>query len=437
MGNLKPVGSEKLQGMDKLNRIMEIARYNENIPQRVNEDTSLEYKKTLSDGHTYQIVKEKNGYVIKKGINESTGDYIEPMKNRKFYSSYSQALKRLNLIVKEVNVNEGHNKGLSLFTESEEDSERYVLKMPANEQAAPAPAPSPAPAPAPAPAPEEQPTDDMGMDDMGMDDMGGDEEQDDEPITLKTIQKLTGKLAQKLRAFSSDEENEMTSNDIKYVINSVLSALDLNKLEEEDREQIMSKFEGEEEGMEGMDDMGGDEEMSAEPPASPEGEMAEGFMDDDNEFSKEEGKDFVKGLFDMDESDDIEDEYPKHRRGARKINHHTMKDHESSKMEEMIEGLFSESKVDNILKKYFKIEEKERVLMEEKRRTQTVESDKNKKTIQRIKSLSESVAQEISSTKLVAKYPKAKFIGKSKETSNLVFEVNNKKLKITPKGSIL
>ena len=30
MGNLKPIGSEKLQGMDKINRIIEISRYNEN-----------------------------------------------------------------------------------------------------------------------------------------------------------------------------------------------------------------------------------------------------------------------------------------------------------------------------------------------------------------------------------------------------------------------
>ena len=49
-------------------------------------------------------------------------------------------------------------------------------------------------------------------------------------------------MAQKLRVFSSDEENKMTSNDTKYVINSVLSALDLNSLEEEDKEEIMSKF---------------------------------------------------------------------------------------------------------------------------------------------------------------------------------------------------
>ena len=29
MGRLKPIGSEKLKGQDKINRIMEIARYNE------------------------------------------------------------------------------------------------------------------------------------------------------------------------------------------------------------------------------------------------------------------------------------------------------------------------------------------------------------------------------------------------------------------------
>jgi hypothetical protein len=108
---------------------------------------------------------------------------------------------------------------------------------------------------------------------MGMEDeMGTEEGQEDEPVTLKTIQKLTGKLAQKLRAFSSDEENKMTSNDTKYVINSVLSALDLNSLEEEDKEEIMSKFDGEEGmGEEGM----GEEGIETEPPAEPEGEMGE------------------------------------------------------------------------------------------------------------------------------------------------------------------
>ena len=37
MGDLKPLGSEKLQGQDKLKRIMEIARFNEVIPNSINE----------------------------------------------------------------------------------------------------------------------------------------------------------------------------------------------------------------------------------------------------------------------------------------------------------------------------------------------------------------------------------------------------------------
>ncbi len=44
MAGLRPIGSEKLEGMDKIRRIMEIARYNENIPQSVNETKSSEYR---------------------------------------------------------------------------------------------------------------------------------------------------------------------------------------------------------------------------------------------------------------------------------------------------------------------------------------------------------------------------------------------------------
>ena len=153
MGNLRPIGSEKLQGKDKINRIMEIARYKENIPKSINEDTSIEYSKLLTDNNKYQIVKEKTGYVIKKSVNESDYDYIEPMKNRKYYSSYSQAMKRLNLIAKEVNTNSGYNRNVSLFNES--NDEKYYLKLNTNEQEE---TPMPVPAPAPAPVPSAEPS---------------------------------------------------------------------------------------------------------------------------------------------------------------------------------------------------------------------------------------------------------------------------------------
>ena len=97
MADLKPIGSERLQGQDKINRILEISRYKETAPSNINETSRVEFEKTLADGHQYEIVKEKTGYIIKKRIDESL-DYIEPMKNRTYYRSYSQALKRLNLI---------------------------------------------------------------------------------------------------------------------------------------------------------------------------------------------------------------------------------------------------------------------------------------------------------------------------------------------------
>ncbi len=103
MADLKPIGSEKLQGQEKLARIMEIARYKEITPNNINETSRSEYQINLVDGNRYEIVKEKLGYIIKKTISESQTEYIEPMKNRKYYQSYSQALKRLNLLTKEVN----------------------------------------------------------------------------------------------------------------------------------------------------------------------------------------------------------------------------------------------------------------------------------------------------------------------------------------------
>ena len=437
MGKIKPIGSEKLEGLAKLNRIMEIARYKENIPKPINEDKSVEYTITLADGNTYRIDKERNGYVIKKGLNEST-EYLEPMKNRKFYSSYSQAFKRLNLIAKEVNVNEGYEKNISLF-ESEDEEMKYYLKLNSgggetSEQAAPAPAPAPVPAPAPAPEPvpgeipspegEELPEPEMGDEDMDMeDDMDMEEPEDDEDevVTFKTIQKITGKLGQKIRTFLSDEENEMASKDIKYVINSVLSALDLNNLEEEDKEDILDKLEGLGDDEEGDDmdmdmeepEMGDEdgEELEPEAPAVPEPEMAEGFNFDD------EDDDF--GGFDDDEEEDFKPRGSRRRR----IHHDDMTDDESFQVEDMIESLFSESSVDRVLGKYFKPTKK--LVKENVQRKET--------TFNKIQKLSESKSQEAASAKVLSKYPTAKLVGKT-VGKDIVFEVEDKRLKVSTKG---
>ena len=429
MAGLRPIGSEKLTGKDKINRIIEISRYKENIPKPINENKSVEYSITLTDGNQYQIVKEKSGYVIKKSLNESRDgfDYIEPMKNRRYYSSYSEAFKRLNLITKEVNTLTGYDKNISLFNESD-DAKKYVLKM--KEQAA-TPSPAPSLPPSPSPEPEtppisepELPEPEMGdMEDSELElpepEMGDMEDEDEEVVTFKTIQKITGKLGQKIRAFLSDENNQMSSKDIKYVINSVLSSLDLNDLEEEDKEDILSKFEGE------------SVNMGIEEPELPEPEMGD-MEEPEPELPEPEMGDMEEPV--EEDYDFEEPKYPKHPR-HRKLQFRNSDDDDVSRMEEMIEGIFTESKVDKVLRKYFKIDENEMKYKQQKKE-RLLEEKKNKIEMKnKISRLSENITQEVSSIKFISKNPDAKLLGKTKEKS-LVFSLNENKILIKPSGVI-
>ncbi len=398
MGNLRPIGSEKLEGADKIKRIIEISNYKLNTPKPINETASNEYKKTLADGNTYHIVKEKNGYIIKKGLNESVADYIEPMRNRKYYKSYSEAFKRLNLITKEINLNEGYTEHISLF---EDDSEvKYFLKGETTEQAQPQAqqqqqlpmptAPTPAPAPAPdATMPEEPMIEpEMGMDEPAPEPMDMGDEGEDEVVTFKTIQKATGKLAQKIRMFYENEENQMTSQDVKYVINSVLSALDLDLLDEEDKDEIMNKFEG-------GNEIEYDVELDTEAPGE---EIDMGMDEPMSEPGMEEPMPNEMG--EMTEFD----YYPRHGKNQ--------KDKYVSKVEEMIEGLF-ESKVDKVLSKY-------------------IESKKNP-NLEKLKKLVETKEQKnVSLTMLDKNY---KLLGKS-ASGDLIFESKNRIFTVNKKGII-
>jgi hypothetical protein len=72
---------------------------------------------------------------------------------------------------------------------------------------------------------------------------------------MAEAQKYAGKLGQELR----DLKEKMESDDIKYILNMVISAVDLDKLEDDDIEEIGKKFEREEE--EGGEEVDGGEEM--------------------------------------------------------------------------------------------------------------------------------------------------------------------------------
>jgi hypothetical protein len=416
MGDLKPIGSEKLQGQDKLKRIMEIARFNETIPTTINETSKTEFNRTLSDGNNYEIVKERQGYIIKKTISESETDYIEPMKNRKYYSSYSQALKRLNLVAGELNRVNENEEGTSMFGEQK----KFTLKTPKPapmEAAAPPMAPPMAPPPVPAPELPASPVggEEMGLE-MGAEEMGpeGDMEMDadvdmemdggdDEQVTFKTIQKLTGKLTQKIRTL--DNEEGMTSEDIKYVINMVISSLDLNSLSEEDRDDIMDKLEGQEE------DLGGDDMDGEDLTDDSEVEDIQADMDIPMEGEMEEG-----GYY---ENEDMEEEDMDYGNGA------------------IIDSIFGESKVDKVISKYFEISKKEIVEGREKVAKKKLGRVADvRKQMGEVVKLSETIEQELSSQKFLNENFSSKIIGKTNK-QNLVFENKGKQVKITPQGQIL
>jgi hypothetical protein len=106
-------------------------------------------------------------------------------------------------------------------------------------------------------------------------------------------------------------------------------------------------------------------------------------------------------------------------------------------MEKVMSGVFGESKVDNILSKYFVISENERKFAKEKETKkklfleQKTSLDKTK-----IGKLSESRKQKTVAESVIESFPEMKFIGKTNK-GNLVFEHNNKQLKVSPKGELL
>ena len=407
MSNLKPIGSEKLTGDDKIKRIMEIARFKEIIPQTINENAKSEYSISLADGNKYEIVKERQGYIIKKTISESETDYLEPMKNRKYYSSYSQAFKRLNLVAGELNRLNENEEGVSLYGEQK----RFTLKTPK-----PAPAPemetpmAPPDAPPAVPSPELPPSpieggEDMGMEDMGTEDMGMEDmdvETDveiEEPtgdegdtVTFKTIQKLTGKLTQKIRTLDSQEG--MTSEDIKYVINMVLSSLELSSLSEEDKEDIMSKFEEDE-----TEDFGQEDDMGGED------------MTDDTEVEDIQA--------DMDVPIESEMEEMDYGNGS------------------IFDSIFGESKVDKVISKYFEVSKKE---IREGKEKQIQEVSKKKAVVNQIMEsvvkMTTTIEQELAAKKFLQENVNSKFVGVTNK-KNLVFETKSGQVRITTNGEIL
>ena len=203
MAELKPLGSEKLNGDDKLKRILELTYFNSN-KNNSRSSSKPELVKESKNGGVYGVVKEKDGYYVKRGLNESSLDYIGGMfmKNKNKFSSYAEAFKRLELL-----------KG----QEELQEATKYVLKQNKPQQEAPMPeAPMDLP---PAPAadasgdvPPPSPEGEVPMDaptDAPPAEGGEDEDAGKRSSYMAEAQKYAGKLGQELR----DLHDRMESDD--------------------------------------------------------------------------------------------------------------------------------------------------------------------------------------------------------------------------------
>jgi hypothetical protein len=207
-------------------------------------------------------VREKDAYYVKRGLNEQSLDYIGGMfmKNKNKFSSYGDAFKRFELL-----------KGQDELQEAT----KYVLKQNKPQEEMPMPEPSMDAPEAPVDDMSSQPTPDAAPTDGSSvpsetPPTDGEEDMGKRSSYMAEAQKYAGKLGQELR----DLHDRMESDDIKYILNMIISAVDLDKLSDEDIEDIAKKFEREEEGGMGSEEPSS-EVPSEEPAVEPEADMNE------------------------------------------------------------------------------------------------------------------------------------------------------------------
>jgi hypothetical protein len=305
----KIVNPKTLKGQDKVNRMLDLM----GKMNTLNESKSfseLELIKKGPNGIVYGIVRENHDYFIKtsnkpygKFLSEDF-QYVGGLQNKSTekYHSYAEALKHLNIKFDMLNESYGVENNTNIFEsdgnaiaggtgygfvlEKEEEiilddeiiEQKKVLKVDAPKSETPEAPVEDDVADDEFDFADDEPTDDTETDafadetdtdtedtdttgDEGTEDLGDDE------ITKK-IQKLTGKIGQMLRD-SEDVDPKLE----KYVINSIISALHLDEMDESDKEDIISKFEGEddEDSLGGAeDDEFGTEEGGTEDTKTPE-----------------------------------------------------------------------------------------------------------------------------------------------------------------------
>ena len=314
-----------LKGQDQINRISDLM----GRMTTLNESTSLseiDFIKKGPNGIIYGIIRENHNYFIKT-TEKTSGtlmsedfNYSGGIQNKydERYHSYAEALKHLNMKFDMLNESYGIEDGTNLFESDgeevfeanasglvkiketkvedpnaeeveEPDGKELLDEEPEDveEQKKVIKVDTPAPPAIEEPIEDEVEVDEFSMEDEGEDPFGdeeggedmGDEEgmEEDGDETTKKIQKYTGKIGQLLR-----DKDEPDAELDKYVINSIISAIDWDEVPDEDVEDIISKIEGEDEEDGEGDEFATDDEEVVDLDAE-EGDVEDPFADDGGE----------------------------------------------------------------------------------------------------------------------------------------------------------
>ena len=258
----------------------------------INESVStsaVELVKKSPNGKVYGIVRENRKYFIKESNNGTDFDFIGGVANKtkNQHHSYEEAVRQLNLMFEDFNRSYNIQNGTNILESDNIQEKKFVIRTKKKST------------PAPAPAEDEADGFDFGGgEDKGGDDsfdfggdsedksgddfdfgdegdsgdteeggddfnFGGDTEETDsdegdedldmeggdEEDTIKSIQKMTGKLGQKIR-----DTEDLSSDIMKWVAKSVLSALDLDQMDNEDKKDIIRTIKKKKDDEEGSDE---------------------------------------------------------------------------------------------------------------------------------------------------------------------------------------
>ena len=253
--NYRPQGSEKIQDPDKkLDRIKEIAGIVQRTPLHENSKLNTKFSTVLheaiaADGNTYGLIQEGPKVFLKRLVNDHY-DYMTGDEKDYAYKDFATAFKHMNFVFKDISQISNHSSQINIFegglTEKKNLTEKFILKTPQAQPPVSQDIPSqPAPPMGQTPplggAPSAPAQDPQASQQLGQE-IGDVEGQVEDQDPVKAMQKLVGKLTEKMR---TADEQVMTSEFMKSILNSVISAIDVKKLEDGDLLSVIKKLKGE------------------------------------------------------------------------------------------------------------------------------------------------------------------------------------------------